>query len=122
MRILSSFILLLVTSSLVCAAGGDAVPRIDPAPSCRGASRALNANADLQHCLQAETAAHDQLVKEWTTFAASDRASCVQLSMLGGEPSYVELLTCLEMATAVREAPPGSFGKRPQNTLGRSLD
>ncbi len=96
----------LLASPSAFAALGDSVPRIDATPSCRGASRGGNPETDLKNCLQEEEAAHQQLLKDWKKFKASDRAGCVQLSTMGGEPSYVELLTCLEMAAAAREAPP----------------
>jgi hypothetical protein len=44
----------------------------------------------------------DQLVKEWSTFAAPDKVACTKESRTGGEASYTELLTCLEMARDVR--------------------
>lgn len=99
-------LLVLIGGSAAMAAASDSVPRLDPSASCRGASRGGDPQADLKNCLQEEQGAHDQLVKEWSTFASSDRASCVDLSTMGGESSYVELLTCLEMAKAAREAPP----------------
>ncbi|MBV8792197.1 MAG: hypothetical protein JO237_09105, partial [Pseudolabrys sp.] len=34
----------------------------------------------------------------WSKFAAGDRASCQRMVSMGGQPSYVELLTCLELA------------------------
>jgi hypothetical protein len=100
------FALTVCASVPAMAAAGDSVPRIDPKPSCRGVSRSDNAQTDLKNCLQEEQGARDQLVKDWGKFRAADRASCVQLSTMGGEPSYVELLTCLEMAAAAREGPP----------------
>jgi len=33
------------------------------------------------------------------------RTRCVSLTGLGGSPSYVELLTCLEMAKAANDLP-----------------
>lgn len=105
LRIIVFLFLVLVGAGAARAAAADPVPRIDPTPSCRGATRGGNAEVDLKNCLQEEQAAHDQLVKDWGNYSASDRASCAQLSTMGGEPSYVELLTCLEMAKAAREAP-----------------
>ena len=98
-------LLVLFGTAAAMAAAVDSVPRIDPAPSCRAASRAGNLEADMKNCLREEQAARDQLVKEWSSFRAADRASCVELSTVGGEPSYVELLTCLEMAKAAHEVP-----------------
>ena len=39
--------------------------------------------------------------------APAQQAHCVSLSKVGGSPSYVELLTCLEMAKAAKALPPG---------------
>jgi hypothetical protein len=44
----------------------------------------------------------DQLVKQWAKFDRADKTSCVNESEMGGESSYTELLTCLEMARDVR--------------------
>jgi hypothetical protein len=55
-----------------------------------------------QSCIDSEKAIRDQLVKEWPTFAAADRAACTSESRTGGESSYTELITCLEMARDVR--------------------
>lgn len=53
-------------------------------------------------CLQSEQEVREQLVKLWATFAANDRNACVNEAKMGGDSSYTELLTCLEMARDVR--------------------
>jgi hypothetical protein len=53
-------------------------------------------------CLDSEQATRDELAKQWSSFNASDRAACTIESKMGGESSYTELLTCLEMARDVR--------------------
>jgi hypothetical protein len=55
-----------------------------------------------QNCLDSEKAIRDQLVKEWPSFAPPDKTACTNESRMGGESSYTELLTCLEMARDVR--------------------
>jgi hypothetical protein len=52
-----------------------------------------------------EQSARTTLVAQWESFAASDRVSCAQSEDAGGAPSYVELLTCLQMAKAARAIP-----------------
>jgi hypothetical protein len=47
------------------------------------------------------------LEKEWSQFTPLDQADCTRLMTSGGSPSYVELLTCLEMAKQVKELPGG---------------
>jgi hypothetical protein len=50
-------------------------------------------------CVKDETDAKDDLTKRWSQFDATNRRSCVSESTMGGEQSYVELLSCLEMST-----------------------
>jgi hypothetical protein len=50
-------------------------------------------------CMSDETEAKNQLAKRWSSYSASQKKECVGESSEGGERSYVELLTCLEMAT-----------------------
>jgi hypothetical protein len=50
-------------------------------------------------CKKDEIDAKDQLTKSWSQYDASAKKTCIEESSIGGERSYVELLTCLEMAT-----------------------
>ena len=83
----------------------DPVPQLNVRTSCSAANRGGGATQDMNNCLQEEQQARVQLVKDWSQYAAADRSGCVQLSTMGGSPSYVELLTCLEMAKAAKENP-----------------
>ena len=53
-------------------------------------------------CLDSEQATRQEIVKQWSSFNGADRAACTSESKMGGESSYTELLTCLEMARDVR--------------------
>jgi hypothetical protein len=75
-------------------AGG--VPTFDIATSCRGATDLLASAPGT--CLADEEAARDELAKGWMRFPAVEKARCTELSGMRGFQSYVELLTCLEMA------------------------
>jgi hypothetical protein len=55
-----------------------------------------------KNCLDSEKATRDELVKQWSTFAPPDKTACTNESRMGGDSSYTELLTCLEMARDVR--------------------
>jgi hypothetical protein len=97
---------LLLSSQIVLAA--DPVPKFDTGPSCRSAgAAAVMATRDTAACERDENNARATLEKEWSQFTPSDQARCVGLVTLGGGPSYVELLTCLEMANQVKEIPGG---------------
>jgi hypothetical protein len=55
---------------------------------------------DVDRCSRDEAAALEQLKNEWARFVAADKKTCVGETTTGGFASYVELLTCLEMASA----------------------
>jgi hypothetical protein len=44
-----------------------------------------------------EQQALQQLGSQWSKFTASSRANCSASESVGGTPSYVSLLTCLQM-------------------------
>jgi len=95
-------------------ARADTVPRYDVRRACKGAAEsAVAPGRTSQSCEQDETSARDQLDKEWSEYPGADRARCVRASSLGGPASYVDLLTCLDMAKSVRALP-----KDRQDPLG----
>jgi len=86
-------------------AASSGVPTFDIGPSCHAAAAEETMVSDrMQACVSSEQDAHDQLVKRWTTFQSADRPRCVGM-LLDFDPSYTELLTCLEMANDVRKFP-----------------
>ena len=70
------------------------------------------AGRDTAACERDENNARAALEKEWSQFTLSDKAHCVRLGTLGGSPSYVELLTCLEMAKGAKEHPADQMDRR----------
>lgn len=98
-----------VTLFLPVAAGNEAVPQLDVEQVCNGIAQQGGVTfhdpaiaQEKKNCLDSEHAIRDELVKQWPNFSASDRTHCVNESVMGGESSYTELLTCLEMARDVR--------------------
>ena len=88
-------------------ARSDDVPTLDVNPVCRGIASQSGLEAGLQRtsfeqCVQSEQTVREQSKKEWSTFATADKSHCVTLAKTGGESSYTELITCLEMARDVR--------------------
>jgi len=86
----------------------DQYPTLNVAPVCHGIVEQSDLEAGLRQtnfdqCLQAEQADRETMIKEWTQFSADDRRHCIAETTMGGESSYTELLTCLEMARDVRE-------------------
>jgi hypothetical protein len=84
------------------------VPTVNIAATCRAASSVTasllgsTGTNDFQVCMDSENRAREQVIKDWSTFAASDRVGCIQANVY--LPSYIEWLTCMEMNKAVREA------------------
>jgi hypothetical protein len=93
----------LASSHIVLVA--DRVPEMNIEPSCHAAAAAVIGNRNEDACKRDEHDARGKLEQEWGQFKAADRTHCVNLATLGGSPSYVELLTCLEMAKAVEKLP-----------------
>jgi hypothetical protein len=93
----------------VIVASGGSVPTLDVRPSCRAAAATQTSITDrMQACIAGEQDAHDQLARQWKKFTTADRSHCVR-AMTDFEPTYTELLTCLEMADDVRKLPEGLY-------------
>jgi len=90
-------LLLVSLLAFVAAARADQVPNLDVEKSCREA-KDFGATTDPQqtykNCMLDEKEAKDQLVQKWSQFKPADRRSC---GPAAPSPSYVEMLTCLEM-------------------------
>ena len=96
----------------VCLSGlparSDDIPTLDVNPVCRGIATQGELEVGLQQtsfqqCVQSEHAVREQIKKEWPTFSTADKTHCVALAKTGGESSYTELITCMEMARDVRK-------------------
>ena len=102
-----SISLAMIVSAILPARPDDA-PNLDVGPVCRGiASQAAEPLAtglpsSFDECVKSEHGVREQLTKQWSAFSAADKQHCVTLAKTGGESSYTELLTCLEMSRDVR--------------------
>ena len=86
----------------------DKVPELNIEPTCRAATTAgirATASQDASACKRDESDARGKLEQGWDQFTAQERARCVRLSTHGGSPSYVELLTCMEMSKHANSLP-----------------
>jgi hypothetical protein len=103
---------LLVSSCDALAAQGS-VPRFNIESTCREARAFAGTDKDVAYngCLKDEADARAQLAKKWTSFRPQDRTDCVSQGA-APLPSYVELLTCLEMSAdaAALNSPGGLRG------------
>jgi len=77
------------------------LPRLDVRATC-GAEQN---KATIDECIADENRARQRLETEWAQFASAVRSQCTQVSSMRGFQSYVELLTCLEMARDAKTLP-----------------
>jgi hypothetical protein len=103
-------ILAAITGATFCAlpqlAVADDVPTYDVRKSCKADTQAYPTAGNVEGCLRDEQNARTTLVSQWTQFAPDSRTRCT--GMVGdpaGPQSYVELLTCLQMARDVKTLP-----------------
>jgi hypothetical protein len=79
----------------------DSVPQFDIVKECRFEGGSI---ATFDRCSQDEAAALFELKTKWANFASVDQKTCLAATTTGGFASYVQLLTCLEMASEVVSA------------------
>jgi hypothetical protein len=101
--------LLLGAQLLVPVAASDGVPNLNVEQVCDGIAKQGGVTfhdpaitQEKKNCLESEKLVREQLVKQWSSFLPADRTHCINESVMGGDSSYTELLTCLEMARDVR--------------------
>jgi hypothetical protein len=93
-----------VISDYLLLAASAGPPGIDIHKTCRESERAITAIFDnsnaatFENCMRQEQTDQAQIV--WATYPAADKTHCVQPKVY--MPSYVEWLTCLEIARDVR--------------------
>lgn len=78
----------------------DHLPTLNVEPGCRAAAKmgdSLSLDTNLHQCLADEKSARDELEKQWVQFSPALRERCVATTETGGNPSYVEVLVCLQM-------------------------
>jgi hypothetical protein len=89
---------------------GGGPPTLQVGQSCEAAGQgSVVLGRDKKACLGDETTAQDTLKQNWSKYSASDKNECVGMVTTGGPPSYVELLSCVEIlrdARNIRNADP----------------
>jgi hypothetical protein len=106
LRALATVLAALCLSGL--SARSDDIPTLDVNPVCHGIAMQGELEAGLQQtsfkqCVDSEQATRDEIKKQWSSFSTADKGHCVALAKTGGESSYTELLTCMEMSRDVRK-------------------
>jgi hypothetical protein len=100
-------IALLVPGVCLSPAAAQQVPRLDIEATCRAAPRLLAEDANpYEGCMRDETDAERELKAMWGSAAAAHRETCAGEAQIGGSPSYVDMLTCLQMAQGAEPTKP----------------
>jgi len=82
-----------------------ALPKLNIKGTCRRAQPLSGQQSAYQGCINDETDAQRELSRTWFDFKPSPRSTCTQATKIGGlSPSYVELLTCLQLDKQAVEA------------------
>ena len=99
----------LVLGAHLAVPASDSVPTLNVEQVCQGIAQQGGVTfhdpqiaQEKKDCLDSEQAIRDELGKQWSKFNATDKVACTNESRMGGDSSYTELLTCLEMARDVR--------------------
>jgi hypothetical protein len=87
----------------------DTVPKFDTVRECRIEG---GPTVDVARCSRDEVVALRQLQEAWAQYAGADRKTCTTEATIGDFASYVELLTCLEMARDAKSADNNARGPR----------
>ena len=97
-------------------ARADAVPRLDVEKTCNSAGRAdIGSSATEEEsrrgCLRSENEAKREAERRWGDYTPAAKKQCQSQFEAGGYPSYVEMVTCLELASGTVPTQTGSDGK-----------
>src|SRR5215475_11880667 len=82
----------------------DGIPTLSYEAGCHEAARQDPLKQiTAESCMAQERSAPAELVKDWASVRAVERTHCCSLVKIGGTPSYVELLVCMEMSRDTSE-------------------
>jgi hypothetical protein len=90
------------------------VPQFDIVRECRFEGGSI---AVFDRCSQDEAAALSELKTKWATFSSVDQKTCTAETMIGGFASYVELLTCLELARDAKNTEDNPRGSQMTDSM-----
>jgi hypothetical protein len=94
----------LILAGVLSTVAHQPVPTLDTRPTCAGVSTIGIPGRTAKDCIQNEKEARDELAASWATFPDPDRKECVAETRIGGFPSYVQVLVCLQLARDARKA------------------
>ncbi|WP_419953186.1 hypothetical protein [Methylobacterium sp.] len=84
------------------ALAADGPPKLDVQATCKSSVRAEASVSDtstVEGCLRSEEAARKEAQRRWGDYSPAAKRQCEKQFEAGGFPSYVEMVTCLELAS-----------------------
>ncbi|WP_430911329.1 hypothetical protein [Methylobacterium sp. sgz302541] len=101
-------------------ARADGPPTLDIERTCRSAASAnvgLGSDRTSEDgCLRSERDARAEATRRWSDFSAAAKTQCSKQFEAGGYPSYVEMVTCLELASGTVPTQPSDGGMATDGT------
>jgi hypothetical protein len=110
---LLSLVVVVGSHALIAVAG---LPGIDLQRLCHTSEQTMGGLSGdpmktFESCMSDEQEAREQLLRDWTTYTSSDKALCMRAADY--LPSYVEWITCAEMAKDLRRIRKEKLAPRP---------
>jgi hypothetical protein len=105
---------LLALTLAATAAHADAVPNLDVEKTCQSAqvtNTSISDQANYDGCLRSEREAQREAQRHWDTYTPAAKRQCSEQFKAGGYPSYVEMVTCLELASGTVPTQSGTGGQ-----------
>jgi len=102
----------------VAIAIADDPPILNVTTTCDAAAKySVVAGRDNESCLGDERDAQSTLRKNWSKYNAADKTQCIGTVTTGGPPSYVELLSCLEVMRDAKDIREGDVLEQPNRPV-----
>jgi hypothetical protein len=91
------------------------VPRFDIEATCKAAQPLTAEDRNpYESCMRDEIDAERQLKGMWSSASTGHRETCGQEAQIGGTPSYVDMLTCLQLAQGTASTAPPQRRRAPR--------
>lgn len=113
--VLPGALALALLGGLAAPAAADAVPNLDIEKTCATAGRVNVGTSATEEesrngCIRSEREARKEAERRWGDYSMAAKKQCQSQFQAGGYPSYVEMVTCLELASGTVPTQTGSDG------------
>lgn len=121
-RFLTGTAALVLLASPLSAQSGP--PDLDIGATCRSAGSigVGTEKTSRDGCLRSEREARDEIGRRWGEFSPEAKTQCGKQTELGGSPGYVEMVTCLELASSSEGAGKSTLTQPEPNQRTNPID